>query len=221
MTTLATLRAACRVLLANATTWPDATLNAYIKDAIRFYSAELPMIVTDTIKGNGDTSWTLPAGCLGVRWVRWGDYTMTQVDRTDPRWDAGDYVYTLIPLADDAADLQPPGTIAVPSAFASDTATNIVYAYATTHTIPSADADKISVPQPHWEALIAFVDFRCHWQLESTEAVDPDPETMVLAQLGDNSRRAWNRFKELIARYTFVAQGAKSAVVSWNPDRIY
>ena len=42
MATLATLRAQCRLILASVADWPDMDLNAWIADAVRFYSVEFP-----------------------------------------------------------------------------------------------------------------------------------------------------------------------------------
>ena len=42
MATLADMRARCRLMLASTADWPDASLDAWIGDAIRFYSVEFP-----------------------------------------------------------------------------------------------------------------------------------------------------------------------------------
>ena len=40
MATLADMRGRCRLVLASTADWPDTSLNAWLGDAIRFYSNE-------------------------------------------------------------------------------------------------------------------------------------------------------------------------------------
>jgi len=127
--TLATLRAAIRLQLSDAETWPDAALDAYIADAIRAYSNEFP-------SDNG-------------------------------------------------------------------------------YTIPTVDGDEVPVATNHWEALIAFVDFRSHWQLSAAEAANITTNSIVLSQLSTVARMAWNRYKEIIDRITWQYRG-QSAAVEWD-----
>ena len=65
---------------------------------------------------------------------------------------------------------------------------------------PGDDGAVLTVPQAHWEALIAFVDFRCHWELEVDEAYTTMGVALTLSMLGENGRRAWNRWRELMDR---------------------
>ena len=65
--TLAALRARCRLLLASTADWPDASLDAWIGDAIRFYSNEFPRLIRHPLTlVTGTQSYALPAGCVGV-----------------------------------------------------------------------------------------------------------------------------------------------------------
>jgi hypothetical protein len=66
---------------------------------------------------------------------------------------------------------------------------------------PGDDAFVLTVPPAHWEALIAFVDFRCHWELEVDEAYTTVGVALTLSMLGENGRRAWNRWREILDRY--------------------
>ena len=54
----------------------------------------------------------------------------------------------------------------------------------------------------HLEALIAFVEFRAHWELETDEAYTQSSSagSLLLSQLGENGRRAWNRWREVMQR---------------------
>lgn len=88
------------------------------------------------------------------------------------------------------------------------------------YTIPALDDDEVPVPANHWEALIAFVDFRGHWQLAAGEAADMSPNTITVSQLNTAGRMAWNRYKEIIDRLTWHHRG-QSATAVWNDARIY
>jgi len=83
------------------------------------------------------------------------------------------------------------------------------------YTIPSADSDEIPVPVGHWEALVAFVDFRAHWQLSATEAAEITSNSIVLSQLSTVARMAWNRYKEVIDRITWRHLG-QSGALTWD-----
>jgi hypothetical protein len=72
MATLATLRARCRLILASATEWSDADLNAWIADAVQFYSAEFPRALRyDLTLVTGTRVYNLPAGCSTVTAVEY------------------------------------------------------------------------------------------------------------------------------------------------------
>ena len=65
--TLAALRARCRLILASTADWPDASLDAWIGDAIRFYSNEFPRLIRHTLTlVTGTQVYALPADCLVV-----------------------------------------------------------------------------------------------------------------------------------------------------------
>ena len=63
-----------------------------------------------------------------------------------------------------------------------------IVSYSGAHWIPTADDESTSVPELHTEALIAFVDFRAHAQLESDEAVNLGNVSIILSQLGQEAR---------------------------------
>jgi len=61
VSTLATLRAQCRALLASTADWPDATLDKFIADAIRLYSTRFPRKWRHTITlATGTQTYALP-----------------------------------------------------------------------------------------------------------------------------------------------------------------
>ena len=73
-----------------------------------------------------------------------------------------------------------------------------ILTYEAVHTAVTADDDVLTVPETHMEAVIAFVDFRAHWEAESDEAYSASSSTLVLSQLGETGRRAWNRWREVM-----------------------
>ena len=79
-------------------------------------------------------------------------------------------------------------------------------ALARPHPVPEVGADTavITVPVQHVEALTAYVEFAAHYELETDEALTTDGSTIELAQLGEESRRAWNRYKEVMDRLVWL-----------------
>lgn len=208
---LATLRARCRLLLASVTDWPDVTLNEWIRDAIRFYSVEFPRALRyDLTLVTGTQAYDLPANCLGVAAVEYptGEDPASYVLQAD-EWSTvfqteGD-VYALRGIADSVSATADSAQMAL--VFAEDVTTgeHAMVSYLGLHRIPASDTELISVPEVHVEALIAFVDFRAHWELETDEAYSVTSISVVLSQLGEDGRRAWNRYKEVVDRLQQMA----------------
>jgi len=224
--TLADLRASCRALLADTTAWPNATLDRYIGDAVRAYSGEYPRharhILTLT---TGTQAYALPGG-LGFQGVTGVRYPvadkparfLVQVGEEERLFQAGGACYALrLGLADTVAADAVDGLGMVVFAESVLTGEEVEIEYLAAHGIPSADTDVITVPTGHWEALIAFVDFRCHWEAESDETIAATPSSLVLSQLGENGRRAWNRWREVMGRLQ-VPRPASSrrGLVDWS-----
>ncbi len=94
-----------------------------------------------------------------------------------------------------------------------------VVAYWGPHPLPEvgADAAPITVPLQHLEAITAYVEFAAHYELETDEALVADGSTIVLAQLGEESRRAWNRYKEVMDRLAWLGgSGASPFEPCWG-----
>lgn len=225
-TTLSALRAQCRVLLPSTTIWPDATLDRFIQDAIRAYSSEFPRQWRYTLNlTTGTQEYDLPGehGFLGIVSV---EYSVGEdprrylflADERDGFFRAGGEAYALrLGVAD---------TI---SATADDTVGTILFAKTVTtgesaalvylglHHVPAvaANTDIITVPDVHHEALIAFVDFRCHWQLEVGEAAAPNEASIILSVLGLNGRRAWQRWREIMVVLRPV-EASQSGRIEWG-----
>jgi hypothetical protein len=225
-TTLADLRAAIRLTLTNATSWPDATLDKWIQDAIRFYSVEFPRTWRKTqAMTTGAQAYALPGG-HGFMHVISVEYPsgqspqqyLQQVDENSPQFASGGEYYALRGVADNISD-QKDDTAAGTIVFAETVTTgqNAIITYAGAHPLPTAGDDdaQITVPVAHWEALYAFVDFRAHWELETDEALNISTVSIVLAQLGQEARRAWNRYKETIDRIRTLT-GTPSGRATWK-----
>jgi hypothetical protein len=223
--TLADLRAALRLTLTSATDWPDATLDKWIADAIRFYSLEFPRTwrKTQTLT-TGTQAYSLPGGhgFMGVTSVEYPSGSspqqfLQQVDERSVEFASGGDYYALRGVADTTAIES--DTIQGTIVFAETVTTgeSAIITYAGAHAIPTAADDdaQITVPAAHWEALYAFVDFRAHWELETDEALSVSTVSIILAQLGQEARRAWNRYKETIDRIRSLT-GTPGAFVSWK-----
>jgi hypothetical protein len=225
-TTLKDLRDSLRLTLTNATSWPDATLDTWIQDAIRFYSVEFPRTWRKTqAMTTGTQAYALPGG-HGFFHVLRVEYPsgqspqefLQQVEESSPEFASGGEYYALRGAADNISDPKD-DTAAGYLVFAETVATgeNAIITYAGAHPLPTvADDDaQITVPVAHWEALYAFIDFRAHWELETDEALTISTVSIVLAQLGQEARRAWNRYKETIDRIRTLT-GTPSQWIAWK-----
>lgn len=220
--TLAELRALLRLTLASAAAWPDATLDRWIGAAIRLYSAHFPRrlraevaLATGTqayaISGGLDAwgviSVQYPASEVPARFLR-------QVLESSPAFGAGGQCYALRGVGSD--DTSSVGVIV----FAETVATGetAIVEYWGPHPVPAAgvDAAVITVPDQHIEALSAYVEFAAHYELETDEAVAADGTTIVLAQLGEESRRAWVRYKETMDRLAWLGGGVAGPQPAWG-----
>lgn len=225
--TLATLRAQCRLTTPSTTDWPNATIDGWIADAIRFYSARFPRLwrYTQTLT-TGTQQYNLPGahgffGILSVEYPAGQDPPeyLLPADPWSPAFQADDDVYAIYAIADTTAIESVTAAAQIWFAPAVTTGQSAVITYHGLHAIPTAGDDdaQITIPTAHWEALIAFVEFRAHWELESDEAYTATISSVILAQLGENARRAWNRVKELFDFLT--AHEARSAIVPWKMPR--
>lgn len=223
--TLTTLRAALRVALPSTAAWPNASLDAWIADALRFYSVEFPRHWRYTLTlTTGTQAYALPGGhgLLSVESVEYPSAQspaefVDQVEERSAQFASGGQFYALRGIADTTAiDVD---TAAGTILFAETVTTGqyAIITYLGQHPIPAAGDDdaQITVPQAHWEALFAFVDFRAHWELETDEALNISTVSIVLAQLGQEARRAWNRYKEVIDRIRSMTS-TPSASITWR-----
>lgn len=210
-TTLADLRNACRLTCPDGDSWPDATLDSWIIAGIKLYSAQFPRARVHTlVMVTGTQTYSLPADCTQILWVEYPSSQtprvfLTQVNLNSAAFANAEYVYALEGIStDDQNEGQARITFA-------QTVTSGEYALVTYHgmwELPqvSDDTALITIPQQHHECIIAFVEFRAHWMLEANIAVDTDNTSLTLSEMGQNARRAWNRYKEITARLQIPPQ---------------
>lgn len=226
---LSELRALVRLTCQDAIAWPNATLDAFIGDAIRFYSAEYPRLWRHEITlATGTPAYDLPGGhgLQGIVSVEYptGEHPAQILDRVEAWSDAfanGAAVYALRGVHDDVAPES--DAVAGQIVFADTVATGetAIVSYLGTHSIPAVGDDDavITVPDAHLEAITAFVEFRAHWELETGEALTVSSVSVVLSQLGEEARRAWNRYREVMDRLSWLGWPRPAAgvgVVAWG-----
>ncbi len=236
--TLSEFRALLRLTLADATAWPDATLDRWIGSAIRMYSAHFPRRLRATLAlSAGTQAYAVPggAGCLGVISVEYptgsvpGGETPPRFLRCVAEWSdlfaRGGPCYAVRGgvTGGDGVDDDAPAVGYIVFAEPVADGQSAMVEYWGPHPVPEvgADAAAITVPEQHIEALEAYVDFAAHYELETDEAVVADGSTIVLAQLGEESRRAWNRYKEVMDRLAWLGGREDGALqVSWGRVRV-
>ena len=208
--TLAELRALLRLTLSSASAWPDGTLDRWIGGAVRLYSAHFPRRLRAVVAlAAGTQAYAVPGG-LGAAGVISVEYPAGQAPprflRCVAEWselfgmDAG--CYALRGVADD--DAAAVGYIVFAETVADGE--SAVVEYWGPHAEPAIGADTavVTVPAQHVEAISSYVEFAAHYELETDEALVADGSTIVLAQLGEESRRAWNRYKEVMDRLAWL-----------------
>ena len=87
--------------------------------------------------------------------------------------------------------------------------------YLGAHALPTAgtDAAVVTVPAQHVEAITAFVEFCALHELETDEAATTTDTSIILSQLGQEARRAWLRYKEVMDRLIWLASEPATAGV--------
>ena len=206
--TLADLRGQCRVFLTSETIWPSETLTAFINDAIRAYSNEKPRRLRHSLALiTGTQAYDLPRGrgfmrLLAVEY-RAGDHPpiyLAQVEEWDPSFGGAGQVYALRAAADDIDADDDSVLASIIFAEPVSTGETAVLTYEAVHDAVSDDNDVLTVPEAHMEAIIAFVDFRAYWEAESDKTYSAASTSLILSQSGENGRRAWNHWREVMGR---------------------
>jgi hypothetical protein len=208
--TLAQLRADIRLNQPDITAWPDATIDGWIRQAIRFYSAHYPRRWRHTLSlSTGTQSYDLPgehgfAGIVSVEYPA-GETPPRYLSQAAEWWagfQIGYNVYALRGVADDAAPDNAAGQIVFAEAVA--TGQQAIIEYLGDHQPPAADNDLITVPPGHLEAITAYVRFAGLAEFEIDEATTITDSALILSQLGQEARLAWNRYKEIMDRLSWL-----------------
>lgn len=215
---LGELRALLRVTLSDATAWPDATLDGWVQAAVRLYSAHFPRrLRSEVALAAGTRAYAIPGGLDGGALISVA-YPAAEVPprflRCVPEW-APAYASRGPCYAVRGGDESAAGYI-VFAETVTDGETAVVEHWAP-HTLPDVgdDAAALTVPAQHLEVITAYVEFAAHYELETDEALVADGSTIVLAQLGEESRRAWNRYKEVMDRLAWLGGQANAPQPCW------
>jgi hypothetical protein len=218
MTTLADVRAACRLTVA-ATAIADATLDGWIGDALRFYSVQFPRRArVDLDCTAGTQEYPLPDDVgdiyrvLEVGLIQAGAaHPLQLVTPLSPRMIGGGRYCAVVTAAIEDTTNAFAILVAEPVATGDVLQVTVLCSWPIP-TVGSAD-DVVLAPAGHLEALIAFVEFRVHWALETDEAFAVSTVSVVLSQLGENARRAWNRYKEVTDQLQWLMPAPSGRVV--------
>ncbi|MCP4127922.1 MAG: hypothetical protein GY753_12780 [Gammaproteobacteria bacterium] len=223
--TLGELRRQIRYQLPDISQWPDLNIDVFVVDAIRFYGAEWPrawrhVIVLET----GDSTYSLP-GAHTLRGVTGVEYPagksppefLYQTEQSSPQFASGSGYYCIIPQYEDTPieDDINEGFIIFNDPV--ETGEFAIVTYLGGHSIPEPGEDdaQITVPVAHWEALIAFVNFRAKMAKESEKVATIETISIVVSQLGSEVRLAWKVYKDVMDRISYIdSEGGKH--VSWQ-----
>lgn len=212
-----------RLLLADTTQWPDATLNAWIESAIHEYSRHCPRQQYDTIEvtvsgaREYDTAGLLVSNdqMYGITRVEYpyGEAPprfLQRLAETSPDFYGNPYY-----------DVRPRWVLVLGEDPAAGE--EIKVWYLTNQLAPVSDASTITVPDRHLDALKLY----CLWQaalaLEMEEARSPDLTSVYLTMIGDSAGRLERSFR---ARMNDITRESSASGVtgSWRmdaKDRIY
>jgi hypothetical protein len=212
--TLADVRAIVRGTQSDATAWPDAMIDGYIAQAIRFYSAHFPRRWRHELTlATGTQSYDLPNGhalqaVLSVEYPAGQEPPryLTPVAEWSAAFQAGAAVYAVRGIGDDVTPEADSAAGRIVFAEPVSDGESAVIEYLAGHVAPAAGDDTaiVTVPAAHLEAITAYVEFATHLELETDEALTVANTSVVLSQLGEQARRAWNRYKEVMDRLAWL-----------------
>lgn len=225
--TLAILRGRVRAALPSIFSWPDATLDGWIADAIREYSAYFPRLWRYTLTlTTGTQAYDLPSdkGLLSLGSVEYpaGEDPPEFINLASEWTTAfqnGAEVYALRGVATTVAiesDSAPGRIVFAETVTTGETA---ILSYYGLHTVPTAgDTDaQISVPQAHWRALIAYCVARAWDDLTLSEGLVLGTDGKALAEVGKRAEAAWDRYQAIVTQLEDSASlKASSAMLSWG-----
>jgi hypothetical protein len=200
MTTRAEFRAILRGVIENATTFPDATLNLWINDAIREYSVHFPRKASDQYTNAStlvDGAYALSDSAMGVLAVEYPEGEtpkryLTRLDRRDPAFYGGEYY-------DVFGDVPRWVQIGIGQVVSGETMR--VYSNYI-HTIPSADGSTLTVPDPHLELLMAYVLYLAAKarEVEASRTLGVDG-LIDIASVSMMAQRMWRQWQDKLKMF--------------------
>jgi hypothetical protein len=197
MTTRAAFRATLRESLNNDTAWPDASLNAWLNEAIRDYSKYFPFQTETSVQCiQGQRTYPLSglAGILGILRVEYptGEKPLRYLLQ---RSEAGSFVG--LPVYDVRGD--PPATLVIGEEPRASEAIGL--SYQAEHAVPTADSSALAIPDQHLDAIKLFIQWQAIKELELNQSRDPDHTSLLLNMLGMNAYRAERSYRTKLADY--------------------
>ena len=215
MTTRLTLRSYLRERLENPTQWSDATLNTWINEAILDYSHYFPFVAVKsytfiaashsfTISNMNPT----PSRVLRVQYPygeeppRW----LTPLPRTDPRFWDGAYYETVG---------EPPTDIYLGEE--AQVGEVVEVTYTAIHPLPTSDADVLTTPDIHLEALILFCIWKAYEEIAAAEEINPTTSEFIISQKGLNVIRTERVYRNKI--WEFQRSSSSRLAGFWRMDR--
>jgi hypothetical protein len=224
VTTLSALadRAQTAMNDAAAGTWPQATIEEWLNEAIRDYSLHFPRLQSTTLNCvAGQHNYTLPADFLAVHLVEYPvgedppEYLARGSRARQDFWDAEGYY-----------DVEVSGEATAGTLWISEDPTvgeTIELSYLATHDHALAANGTLTVPGHHEHLLILFVVWRAWTERQATEQADPDHTSTVL----DAHRRSTDSAEAIYRRAVKLAKTGASPSGYTGPwaadpyDRIY
>ena len=214
MTTLAELRATVREILPSAEVWPEATINAWIQEAIQDFSGYFPRETSGLLDLTDDERVYALSDLAG------GIFAVIQVEypygEDPPRFLARKQESAGI-VGEAVFDVRgsPPSDLVLGEKPSTGEQARVVYTCG--HTKPTDDDDVITVPDNRLEAIIEFVRWQAVREAEMNETMDPDTKNLVLSEIGLNSGRAERIYRAKIRDYQGQEAGG-GYVSGWQMD---
>lgn len=217
--TRAELRALVRVILVDVATWPDASINQWITDAIRDYSVYFPKtveIVDDCAAGVRDITVGSAATFQGIVAVEYpygqtpARY-LTRKNQQEPDFDGGAFYDVTTEEGQIRLGETPVAT------------DDIRILYLVGHTPPALDATQLTMPDSHIEALKLYIIWQGALAVEMALLPSPTTDIYLLQQLKTNVHEAEQAYRAKIAdlRKTPSASGVSGPWVLDENDRVY
>lgn len=216
MTTRLELCQAVRLLLPDQTRWPEASLNAWIGEAVRDYSAVFPLVDQANVPCHpGERRYPLsfPGQIIDILQVEFPleqdppRYLM-RMPRSDPRFEQSPVYDFFVEGLPDAPVLM---LGEVPAA-----GQGIGVTFTTRHPPPTSDDYVLTLPGHHLEALKLYVLWQALRQLELEEASAAAPTPGVSSLLGINAARAERLYRARLRDLRALA-GPGGFSGTWNP----